>query len=114
MEEAQERARAPKVRQVLPADGWYAGFSTGSGKLYTRRLVCWALVDTPGRDDVSEVHPWSEQTVTGMVVEDGYAVQVAFVDSGFLGYTEAADDTEGFEEMAASYVRRMKALRGEG
>lgn len=114
MDEAQERERAPKVRQLLTADGWYAVFSTTAGKIYTRRLVCWALVDTTGRDDVSEVHPWSDQTVAGMVVEDGYAVQVTFVDPGFLGYTESADDTEGFEEMAESYVRRMKVLRGEG
>lgn len=108
MDEEAEKAAAPKVKQVLPADGWHAVFASSSGLMHTARLVCWALVDTTGREDMVEVYPWSEQSVIGMAVIDGYGVQLVCHESGFLGYTESVADLEHFDEAAESYARRMK------
>ncbi len=51
---------APKILQIIPADGWYAFFKEEEGSLDSAPLVCFALVENA--DGGNEVRPmfWNE------------------------------------------------------
>lgn len=110
MEEAQERARAPKVRQLLPADGWLAATASMEGEVATTPLIGWALVEHEGEDaDFGEMLPWSGQAVVGVYLDGGRFPDVPTRYEFFLGYARSEDEAvERFAAEAKEYAERMR------
>lgn len=107
-----QKARAPKIVQLLPADGWQA-VHCQDGKPFTSPLLCWALLQTPdARDDddaeFGEVFPWGEQAIVGITAMRDGEIVAAMSDSNFLGYLEADGDLSIFDEDAREYAERRK------
>ena len=77
MAEKQSRSIEYKILQIIPANGWRAGFKTNSGTVW-ESLGCWALV---------QFSPATDHGVIGMVQDEKSAklVPVVLVDS-FVGY----------------------------
>jgi len=63
------------IKQIIPADGWYARFKTATKDFNsTAKLVCWALFeDEDGRTKIF-----------GMIDDEG--IQNAAADDDFVGY----------------------------
>lgn len=70
-----DRRPAPKILQMMPADGWYAFFREEDDTIDFEPLVCFAL--TENADGVNEVRP--------MFWQDDY------------GSVDFADDYDNFE-----------------
>ena len=108
MDEARERARAPKVRQFLPADGWHAVMATMEGQVETTPLIGWALVDQEGDCDFGEMIPWSGQAVVGVFLDGGRYPEVVSGLDFFLGYVRSEDQAVRFAEEAMKYAKNMQ------
>jgi hypothetical protein len=105
-------ARAPKILQLLPADGWQV-VHCQDGKPFTSPLLCWALVHTPDAADdddteFGEVFPWGQQAIVGVTAMRDGEIAVALLDSNFLGYLEAGGDLSIFDEDARSHAQKRR------
>lgn len=105
MSAERERRLAPKVLQLLPADGWRAVYAGEDGAPVADPLVCWALISTPDRDEgheYGEVLPWSQQAVVGLVTGGDGEVDAAVSIANFIAYAGPADDLSIFAERAGA------------
>lgn len=109
MDEEMERARAPKVKQLLPADGWLAAMASMEGRVTTTPLIGWALVEQQDEDaDLGEVLPWSGQAVVGVYLDGGRYPEVPTRYDFFLGYARSEDEAQRFAGDAMAYAEKMK------
>ncbi len=81
MTEIEETLSAPKIIQMMPADGWYAFFKDEEGALDYEPLVCFAL--TSNAEGETEIRPMSWQ-------------------DGFVDFCDEYDNFEGLEKIDMS------------
>jgi hypothetical protein len=81
MTEIDEVMIAPKIVQMMPADGWYAFFKDEDGGMDYEPLVCFAL--TSNAEGETEIRPMSWQ-------------------DGFVDFCDEYDNFEGIEKIDLS------------
>jgi hypothetical protein len=108
-----QKAQAFKILQVLPADGWRAVHASGEdGTPFASTLVCWALVTSPeDRDgqEIGEVFAWGEQMLVGLSALHDGSVSAPILDDNFLGYAEAGESLDGFNDEAREHFEKRQA-----
>lgn len=77
----EETLIAPKIIQMMPADGWYAFFKDEDGGMDYEPLVCFAL--TSNAEGETEIRPMSWQ-------------------DGFVDFCDEYDNFEGLEKIDMS------------
>lgn len=110
MSAAERREQAPKILQILPADGWRVVYASEAGEPFADVLVCWALISVPDKQgmDCGECFAWGEQQVVGIVTSVDGDMSAAPEASNFLGYSPAGESLDGYREPAEELRERLK------
>ena len=99
-----------KILQIIPADGWYAGFRDSDKIKYFHKIVCWAIIQhTEDTWGMYSVKP-GDTIVTGMTNTEGYFDEPES-HSNFAGYFQLVDEgvfQEGHYDGVVKEVKRLE------